>query len=36
VEESERATIRDKMLEILNRRTYLRNLMREVDEVLEG
>src|ERR1039457_3956571 len=36
VEESTRATVRDKMLHILNRRTYLRNLLREVDEVLES
>ena len=36
VEESERAKVRDKMLDILNRRTYLRNLLREVDEVLES
>src|ERR1019366_78922 len=36
VEESARATVRDKMLDILNRRTYLRNLLREVDEVLES
>jgi molecular chaperone HscB len=36
VAENERVTMRDKMLDILNRRTYLRNLMREVDEVLES
>jgi len=36
VEESARAAARDKMLDILNRRTYLRNLLREVDEVLES
>ena len=36
VADSERAAIRDKMLAILNRRTYLRNLLREVDEVLES
>jgi molecular chaperone HscB len=36
VEESARATARDKMLDILNRRTYLRNLLREVDEALES
>ena len=36
VEESARTMVRDKMLDILNRRTYLRNLLREVDEVLES
>jgi len=36
VADSERAAIHDKMLAILNRRTYLRNLLREVDEVLES
>jgi len=36
VEESERAAVRDKLLDILNRRTYLRNLIRDVDEVLES
>ena len=36
VEDSERAAVRDKMLDILNRRSYLRNLLREVDEVLES
>lgn len=36
VAESERAAVRDKMLSILNRRTYLRNLLREVDEVLQS
>jgi molecular chaperone HscB len=35
VDESERVAVRDKMLAILNRRTYLRNLLREIDEVLE-
>jgi molecular chaperone HscB len=35
VADTERAAVRDKMLEILNHRTYLRNLLREVDEVLE-
>ncbi len=36
VEENDRASVRDKMIDILNRRAYLRNLLREVDEVLEG
>jgi molecular chaperone HscB len=36
VADAERTAVRDKMLEILNRRTYLRNLLREVDEVLES
>jgi len=36
IEENARATVRDRMLDILNRRTYLRNLLREVDEVLES
>ncbi len=36
VGESERAVVRDKLLDILNRRTYLRNLIRDVDEVLES
>jgi molecular chaperone HscB len=36
VEESERKAARDQLLETLNRRSYLRNLLREVDEVLES
>lgn len=36
VEDSDRAVVRDKMIDILNRRSYLRNLLREVDEVLES
>ena len=36
VAESERTAARDKMVDILNRRSYLRNLLREVDEVLES
>jgi molecular chaperone HscB len=36
VEDGDRATVRDKMIDILNRRSYLRNLLREVDEVLES
>jgi len=34
--ESERASARDRLLAILNRRTYIRNLLHEVDEVLES
>jgi molecular chaperone HscB len=34
--ESERTAARDRMVDILNRRSYLRNLLREVDEVLES
>jgi len=34
--EDDRLTTRDKMLDVLNRRNYLRNLLRDVDEVLEG
>ncbi len=36
VEDSERAAVRDKMVDVLNRRSYLRNLLREMDEVLES
>ena len=36
VVESERATVRDRMVDVLNRRSYLRNLLREVDAVLES
>ena len=36
VADSDRAAARDKMLDVLNRRTYLRNLLREIDEVLES
>ena len=35
VSESERAAARDAMLNILNKRKYLANLLREIDEVLE-
>jgi len=34
--EAERLKIRDKMVDILNRRNYLRNLVRDVNEVLES
>src|SRR6201981_1453250 len=33
--EAQRLTIRDKMVDVLNRRNYLRNLVRDVNEVLE-
>ncbi len=36
VTEAERASVRDAMVGILNRRKYLRNLLREIDEVLES
>jgi len=35
VTDGERASVRETMLAILNRRAYIRNLLREVDEVLE-
>ena len=36
VTDAERSAACEKMLAILNRRTYIRNLLREVDEVLES
>ncbi|HUI83041.1 MAG TPA: Fe-S protein assembly co-chaperone HscB [Candidatus Binatia bacterium] len=33
--EEDRLAVRDKMLDLLNRRSYLRNLLRDIDEVLE-
>jgi molecular chaperone HscB len=36
VTESDRVAARDKMVNIVNRRSYLRNLLREIDEVLES
>jgi molecular chaperone HscB len=33
--EDDRLAVRDKMVEVLNRRNYLRNLLRDIDEVLE-
>jgi molecular chaperone HscB len=36
VAENERATARDAMLSVLNKRKYLVNLLREIDEVLES
>jgi len=36
VSESERKQARDKMLDVLNRRNYIRNLVRDVSEVLEN
>ena len=36
VPESDRASVLEQMLAILNRRTYIRNLLREVDEVLDS
>jgi len=34
--ESERVKVRDKMVDLLNRRSYIRNLVRDVNEVLEN
>ena len=34
--EEDRRQIRDKMLDVLNRRNYIRNLVRDVNEALEG
>ena len=36
VNENERASARDAMLNVLNKRKYLANLLREIDEVLES
>jgi molecular chaperone HscB len=35
VPEQERRSVRDKMVDVLNRRSYMRNLVRDVNEVLE-
>jgi len=34
--DEDRAAVCDRMLDVLNRRNYLRNLLRDIDEVLEG
>jgi len=34
--EDDREGVRNRMVDVLNRRNYLRNLLRDVDEVLEG
>lgn len=34
--ESDRTKVRNRMVDVLNRRSYIRNLLREVDEVLES
>jgi molecular chaperone HscB len=34
--EADRLKIRNKMVDVLNRRNYLRNLVRDVNEVLES
>ncbi len=36
VTEQERKQVRDKMVDVLNRRNYIRNLVRDVNEVLEN
>ena len=35
-DEPERGRVRDKMVDLLNRRSYIRNLVRDVNEVLEA
>ena len=35
-DEPERSLVRDKMVDLLNRRSYIRNLVRDVNEVLEN
>ena len=34
--DEDRLAVRDKMVEVLNRRNYLRNLLRDIDEVMES
>ena len=34
--EDDRLVVRDKMVDVLNRRNYLRNLLRDIEEVLES
>jgi molecular chaperone HscB len=34
--EDDRLAVRDKIVEVLNRRNYLRNLLRDIDEVMES
>jgi hypothetical protein len=34
--EEDRNKVRDKMVDLLNRRNYIRNLVRDVNEVLES
>ncbi len=34
--DEDRLAVRDKMVDVLNHRNYLRNLLRDIDEVLEG
>jgi len=36
VADQERTSVRDKMVDLLNRRSYIRNLVRDVNEVLEN
>ena len=35
-QDEERTILRDRMVDVLNRRSYIRNLVRDVNEVLEG
>jgi molecular chaperone HscB len=34
--DDDRLAVRDKMVDVMNRRNYLRNLLRDIDEVVEG
>jgi len=36
ISDTDRTAALDSMLSIINRRTYIRNLLREIDEVLES
>jgi molecular chaperone HscB len=36
VPDQERTSVRDRMVDLLNRRSYIRNLVRDVSEVLES
>jgi hypothetical protein len=35
-QDEDRTILRDRMVDVLNRRSYIRNLVRDVNEVLEG
>ena len=35
-DDAARAKVRDKMVDLLNRRNYIRNLVRDVNEVLDA
>ena len=36
VDEAQRKSVLNKLVDLLNRRSYIRNLVRDVNEVLEG